>query len=48
MRYAARERKSAAVIGIVKHVSGVDPLDFLAEFTRPGVPGTPFRRRART
>lgn len=26
----------------------LDPLDFLAEFTRPGVPGAPFRRRART
>jgi len=26
----------------------LDPLEFLAEFTRPGVPGTPFRRRART
>ena len=23
-----------------------DPLEFLAEFTRPGVPGAPFRRRA--
>jgi hypothetical protein len=26
----------------------LDPLEFLAEFTRPGVPDTPFRRRART
>ena len=26
----------------------LDPLEFLAEFTRPGVPGAPFRRRART
>ena len=26
----------------------LDPLEFLAEFTRPGVPGAPFRPRART
>ena len=26
----------------------LDPLDFLAEFTRPRVPGAPFRRKART
>ena len=26
----------------------LDPLEFLAEFTRPGVPGAPFRPRVRT
>ena len=34
--------------GPTRNFQILDPLDFLAEFTRPGVPGAPFRRRART
>ena len=34
--------------GPTRNFQILDPLDFLAEFTRPGVPGTPFHPRAPT
>jgi hypothetical protein len=34
--------------GTQRNCQILDPLEFLAEFTRPGVPGAPFRRRPRT
>ena len=34
--------------GPTRNFQILDPLEFLAEFTRPGVPGAPFRPRART